>query len=185
MKPMNGMVLALALGLTVAGCVFTSGQIRIDFDITDFTASSLTGVIPLTIDLSTESEYQDNKDKIKTISDFAFLGKITNNSINPLDVEIWMTPGATTYTTDSALKADPTALKVWGPFSLAATGSPGDTQTINWNKSATLFTPAGKSTLITEAKGDGQFTLYAIGATGTYNFDVKNGALVLVLDTGI
>ena len=189
MKSMNGLVIALTLGLTVAGCVFTSGQIRVDFDLPDANVSNLypPGIYGYTIDLSTQKEYQDNKDKIKTLSDLAILGKITNNSINAVDVEFWITktPTATLYTDDTQLKADPSAVMVWGPLHLAPAGQAGDTVTIDWNKSTTLFTAAGKQALIDETRGDGQFTAYAIGHTGTYNFDVKNGALVLTLDTGI
>jgi hypothetical protein len=187
MRSVNGLVIALTLGLTVAGCVFTSGQIRVDFDLPDATASNLTGIYGYTIDLSTQKEYQDNKDKIKTLSDLAILGKITNNSINPVDVEFWITktPTAIPYTDDTSLKADPSAVMVWGPLHLAPAGQAGDVVTIDWNKSTQLFTAAGKQALIDEARGDGQFTAYAIGHTGTYNFDVKNGALVLTLDTGI
>jgi len=187
MRTMNGLVIALTLGLTVAGCVFTSGQIRIDFNLPDANASNLTGIYGSTIDLSNEKEYQSNKDKIKTLSDMAVLGKITNNDINPVDVEFWITktPTATLYTTDTALKSDPSAVMVWGPLHLAPAGQAGSTVTIDWNKSAQLFTAAGKQALIDEARGDGQFTAYAIGHTGTYNFDIKNGALVLTLDTGI
>jgi len=184
---LSGLVIALTLGLTVAGCVFTSGQIRVDFDLPNANASNLTGIYGFTIDLSTEKEYKDNKDKIKTLSDIAVLGKFTNNDINPVDVEIWITktPTATLYTSDTQLKSDPSAVMVWGPFHLAAAGQPGSTVTIDWNKSAQLFTAAGKQALIDEARGDGQFTVYAIGHTGTYNFDINNGALVLTLDTGI
>lgn len=184
---LSGLVIALTLGLTVAGCVFTSGQIRVDFDLPDGTISNLTGIYGYTIDLSTEKEYKDNKDKIKTLSDLAVLGKFTNNSINPVDVEVWITktPTPTLYTDAASLQADPSAVMVWGPFHLAAAGSAGDSQTIDWNKSTQLFTAAGKQALIDETRGDGQFTVYAIGASGTYNVDIKNGALVLTLDTGI
>jgi len=48
------------------------------------------------------------------------------------------------------------------------------------------FGKAGKDAIFKEAKdGDGDFTLYAIGSSGTYDFDITNGALVLVLDAGI
>jgi hypothetical protein len=59
------------------------------------------------------------------------------------------------------------------------------TKTIDWNASAQLFTVAGKAALLNEAKGDGNFTLYAVGAAGAYDFTVANGALVLVIDVGI
>ena len=109
------------------------------------------------------------------------LGKITNNGASDIHVEVWMTPTLTPYTTVSALKGDATAKQVWGPFTLAA----GQTKVIDWDDSAKLFNSVGKAALLSEAKGDGQFTLYAIAKEGIYSFSVQDGVLVLVLDVGI
>ena len=176
------MVLALALGLMTPGCILTSGQIQIDFDLPSFAANSATGIDGTTVDLSTEKEWNDNKDKLKDLSDLAVLGKFTNNAGSAVNVEVWMTPDPTSYTSTAALQGDATALKVWGAFQVA----PNATTVIDWNKSAALFTPAGKAALLKEAKGDGQFTLYAVSpGAATYDFTVQNGALVLVIDVGI
>ena len=181
MKSLRWLILGLGLGLLASGCILTSGQIQINFDLDDATITS-TGLVAAPITLSEEEEYTDNKDKLKTLSDLALLGKITNNTALPLNVEVWFTPSVTNYTTETALKADPAALKIWGNFALAAN----QTKQIDWNESAQLFTKAGKDALLKEAKdGDGDFSLYAIGTSGVYNFDIKNGALVLVLDAGI
>jgi hypothetical protein len=181
MKSLRWLILGLGLGLLASGCILTSGQIQINFDLDDVSITS-TGLVGAPITLSEEEEYTDNKDKLKTLSDLALLGKITNNTALPLNVEVWFTPAVTIYTTETALKADPTALKIWGDFALAAN----QTKQIDWNESAHLFTKAGKDALLKEAKdGDGDFSLYAIGTSGVYDFDVKNGALVLVLDAGI
>jgi len=66
-------VLALGLGL-LPGCILTSGQIQINFDLPNFTANSVTGIDGTTIDLNSQSEYQDNKEKLKDLSDLAVLG---------------------------------------------------------------------------------------------------------------
>ena len=181
MKSLRWLILGLGLGLLASGCILTSGQIQINFDLDDASITS-TGLVGAPITLSTEEEYTDNKDKLKALSDLALLGKITNNTALPLNVEVWFTPAVTAYTTETAVKADPTALRIWGDFALA----PNQTKQIDWNESAHLFTKAGKDALLKEAKdGDGDFSLYAIGTSGIYDFDVKNGALVLVLDAGI
>jgi hypothetical protein len=181
MKSLRWLILGLGLGLIASGCILTSGQIQINFDLNDASITSA-GLVAAQITLSEEEEYTDNKDKLKTLSDLALLGKITNNTALPLNVEVWFTPAVTNHATETALKADPTALKIWGNFALAAN----QTKQIDWNESAALFTTAGKNALLKEAKdGDGDFSLYAIGTSGIYNFDVKNGALVLVLDAGI
>jgi len=182
MKRHAWMVLVLGLGLAAPGCILTSGQIQIDFDLPNFSGNSVTGIDHTTIDLNSESEYQDNKDKLKDLSDLAVLGKFTNNSTNPVNVEVWMTTTPSTHLTEAALMSDPTRVKLWGPFQVAGS----TTKTIDWNYSAQLFTTAGKAALLSEAKGDGNFTLYALGPAGLpYNFSVSNGALVLVIDIGI
>ena len=183
MKSARWIVLALGVGLATPGCILTSGQIRIDFDLPDATISTLTGIEHYSINLNDDSEFKDHQDEIKTLSDLAILGKFTNGSANPLSVEVWMTQGSTSYTDETSMKADPTALKLWGPFNVGGSGA---VKVVDWDESDALFTPAGKAALIEEAKhGDGVFTLYAIGAAGTYNFTIKNGALVLTLDAGI
>jgi len=173
--------LVLGLGLLCAGCILTSGQIQINFDLPNFSATSPTALNSTTIDLNTEKEYKDNKDKLKDLTDLAVLGKFTNNSATPVNVEVWMTPAPTNYLTAAGLAGDATKIKVWGPFSVAGNA----TKVIDWNASAQLFTVAGKAALLNEAKGDGNFTLYAVGAAGAYDFSVANGELVLVIDVGI
>ena len=182
MKRGKWLVSALASGLVAVGCVLTSGQIRIAFDLDDFTTTTNTGLTAQTIDLNTESEYKDNKDKLKDLSDFAVLGEITNNLGAPINVEIWMTPTTTNYGTAAEVIASGSgAIRVWGPFSLAGN----TTKKIGWDESAALFTSAGKTALLSEAKGDGQFQLYAIAPAGAYDFSVNKGVLVLVMDVGI
>ena len=172
----------LGLGLLCAGCILTSGQIQIDFDLPSFTANSATGIDGTTIDLNSESEYADNKDKLKDLSDLAVLGKFTNNSATPVNVTVWMTTTPSTHTTEAALMLDPTRVQLWGPFLVAGS----TTKTIDWNTSAQLFSTAGKAALLSEAKGDGNFSVYAIGPVGaSYDFTVENGSLVLVIDVGI
>ncbi|HKO21145.1 MAG TPA: hypothetical protein VJX91_00695 [Candidatus Eisenbacteria bacterium] len=184
MKSLRWLILGLGIGILASGCILTSAQIQLNFDVPNSGNITTTGLYAAPIKLSDEQEYVDHKEDIKNISDLAFLGKFTNNTSNAFTVEVWMVPTLQTvpYTTETELKADPTAVKIWGNFALA----PNETKQIDWNESAHLFTKAGKDAIFNEAKnGDGDFTLYAIGSSGTYDFDVKNGAFVLVLDAGI
>src|SRR2546428_10567858 len=138
MKRHGWMILALGLGLMTAGCILTSGQVQISFDLPSFIASSVTGINGTTIDLNTEKEYKDNKDKLKGLTDLAVLGKFTNNATTAVNVEVWMTTTPSNHLTESALMADPTAIKLWGPFQVGPSAS----TVIDWNKSAALFTTA-------------------------------------------
>lgn len=172
---------AVILAFAAAGCILVSGQFLLDFALDDFTASTELTVTRTDIDLTTESDYQDHKDDLKSIADIAVLGKITNNGSAAVGAEVWMTPSnATVYTTADDVKTH--ATRLWGPLTVQPGAS--NAVTVDWNKSAQLFSTTGKALLLDEAKGDGQFTLYLIGDTTTYNIDVENGVLAIVLDFG-
>lgn len=179
MKNLRWILPCLALALFAPGCILTSGQITIDFDLPNITATSSTGIVGEQIDLNTNSDYKDHKDNLKDIADFAVLGTFHNTGATDVDVDVYMTPGLTTYTDASQVISS--GIKLWGPFRVPA----GGTRTIDWDGSAALFTAAGKAALLEEAKGDGNFTLYAVGAAGTYSFTVANGELLLVIDAGL
>ena len=179
MKNMRLILPILALALFAPGCILTSGQFLIDFDLPNMTATSSTGLIGEQVDLSNDSDYKDHKNDVKAIVDYAVLGSFHNTGVTDVDVEVWMTRDLTTLTAASAVTGS--GIKVWGPLRVPA----GGTVTIDWDASAKMFTAAGKQALLDEAKGDGNFTLYALGAAGTYSFDVDNGVIALVIDFGI
>jgi len=179
MKNLRLILPILALALFAPGCILTSGQFLIDFDLPNITASSTTGVVGEQIDLSNDSDYKDHKDDVKAIVDYAVLGTFKNTGAADVDVEVWMTRDLTSLTTGGAVTGS--GIKVWGPLKVPA----GGTVTVDWDTSAKMFTAAGKQALLDEAKGDGNFTLYAVGTAGTYSFDVDNGVIALVIDFGI
>ena len=172
-----------SLGIMIAGGRFdpvipgnTTVPVRI---------SNVAFVESVTLDLNTDADYSDHKDNLKDLADFSLLGRITNNTANPVDVEFWITKTPSHLTTVPALNSDPTAVKIWGPLSLAANES----KQIDWDASAGLFTAAGRAALQDEVRnqngGDATFTLYAVGAEGTFDFTIQGGVLVLVLDAGL
>jgi hypothetical protein len=173
--------LALA-ALTVSGCFITSAQIFAHYALPNpFTISGANGFERVPVDLNTVSDYKDNKDKLKDITDVAIVGKFTNTAGPGGTVEVWITP-------DNTNLADPTAIvagatKLWGPGTIGAATS---TANIGWDESAKLFNAAGKAILLAEAKGDGQFTLYTIGTPGVDNtIRVDDGGLILTLSAGL
>jgi hypothetical protein len=176
MKNLRWIVPALAIALAAPGCVLTSGQFLIDFDLDDFTATTQNTVTRQDVDLNTEEDYNEHKEELETLSDVAVLGTLVNTGDAPIHVEVWMTAVPSTYTTSAEVTENGT--KLWGPFQVAANSS----KTVGWDESADLFTKLGKELLIQEIKGDGQFTVYAIAAEATYSFEVQNGVLALVLD---
>jgi hypothetical protein len=171
------LVLATLGALLSTGCFLLTLQKQVVLLFDDpLTVAGPTALASAVVDLNTEEDYADNKDKLKDVADLALLGRVTNLTGTATSVEVWMvTNPGTPLTTETAVRA--AGVKVWGTLSLAAN----ETKTINWNESAKLFT--GRQQLVSEVKGDGRFDLYAIG-TGAYNFRINKGALVVLLSVG-
>jgi hypothetical protein len=170
----------LMAALLATGCFLISGQFIVAYDFQDVHVTSATGIEGVVVDLNTVKDYSDHKDDLRGLSDIAILGDFTNNGGSDIDVEVWMVDNAGPLITDaSTVRAD--GVKVWGPFHLGA----GATRKITWDESAALFA-AGKKPLLDQIKGDGVFTLYALGPAGTsvYDFSVANGKLIAVIDAG-
>lgn len=178
-------VLLPSLGLCALilnGCFITQAQIFIHYALPNpFTINSATDPFEkVAVDLNTISEYNDHKDKIETISDFAVVGTFTNVSGPAGAVEVWVTADATNYTTVAQVTAN--ATKLWGPGAIGASPS---SVVVGWDESAALFNAAGKQLLLDEAKGDGVFTLYTFGTAGVYSIRVDDGGLILILSGGV
>jgi hypothetical protein len=180
MRITRSILFSLVAALPLAGCLLISGQFIISVNLLDGGPVVVTnpGVVPLPVDLTTNSTYNDHKGNLKDISDVALLGELTNTGSSAATVDFYMTRDATTYTTASQVLADPTVVKVWGTL----TAAPGETKRINWDDSAGLF--VGRQELLQEVQGDGKFTLYGIGTAGA-SATIHDGVLVLVVEAGI
>ncbi len=173
-------ILVAAAALAGGGCILTSGQILISFPLVNpVTVTNTSMLYSEEVNLNSLGDYTDHKDKLESLADVALLGQIINNSSSPVGVEVFFTEASTSYTTSALVRTS--AKKLWGPFALAAS----ETKTIGWDESAALIDDVGRAALISEIKGDGSFTVYVIGPTGTYNFTVNHPVLVLVLDAGV
>jgi len=171
----------LLAGLMASGCWLISGQFTVSSELPDpLNVTSPVSLVSARIDLNTESDYKDHKGDLKDIVEMALLGTFKNNTGTAITLEVWMTPGLTNWTTETQLNNDATKVKVWGPLSLGANES----KKIGWDESAKLLSAAGKNALLTEAEGDGSFTLYAKGTGGAYNFTLTHGVAVVVIDAG-
>ena len=171
----------LMAGLMASGCFLVSGQFTLSEDLPDpLNVTSPLNLVSAQIDLNTVGDYGKHKDDLKDLVELALLGTLKNNTGTAITLEVWMTPGLTNYTTEALLNGDATRVRVWGPLSLAGNVS----KKIGWDESASLFSKAGEAALLTEAKGDGTFTLYAKGTGGAYNFTVQHGVAVVVIDAG-
>ncbi len=171
-------LLALAMAAAAAGCLLT-GQFLVSFALPDPLAVAPTAIERADVDLNTVVAWRDHRGEVKDLADLALLGRFTNTGAAPLDVEVWMTPALTAHTDAVAVALDPTAVKVWGPLRVG----PGETKTIGWDASAALFRK-GRAALLEQVRGDGVFTLYALGGTSSYSFRMEDGALVAVIAAG-
>lgn len=171
-------LLALALALAAAGCLLT-GQFLVSFALPDPLAVTPTAVERADVDLNTVAAYRDHRGEVKALADLALVGRLTNTGAAAVDVDVWLTPAPTAHTDAAAVALDPTAVKVWGPLRVG----PGETKTIGWDASAALF-GKGRTALLEQVRGDGVFTLYALGGTSTYSFRWEGGALVVVVAAG-
>jgi hypothetical protein len=186
MKSLRLLLPSLAMLVLVAtGCFITSGQVLVFYELPNpFTFSAGDGFERIDVDLNTISEYDDHKDKLKDLTDFAVLGTFTNTSGPAGTLAVYITADATSYTTYQQLLDN--AVLLWGPASIGASGSSEAVVQISWDESAGLFTEIGKNVLIAETKGDGQFTIYTVGSQGgTYSIRVDGGGIALTLDAGI
>src|SRR5688500_8214141 len=181
-------VFALVLPLTLCGCLLTTGQKSIDYDLGTITVLAPDALVAEQVDLNTIEDYVEHRDDLEGVADLALLGEVTNNlSLGSktgslqggdptLHVEAWITPATTNYTSETQVRNN--AIKIWGPFVV----EPGETRTVDWDESAGLFTALGKIVLLDEMKGDGVFTIYLIGTSGFYNFTIENATLVLTME---
>src|SRR5262245_38015209 len=169
-------LVALA-ALAAGGCMLTSGQFVVTYDLPtplDVTSTALNGT---DVDLNTISEYRDHKDELKRVEDLALVGDFTNRSATAANLEVWIVPDATLPPLTMS-QVQQNGVRLWGPLAIAGNA----TEHVDWDRSAALFT--GRQALIDEVKGDGHFQLYVI-ANGTFSLRVTNGTLIVVVGAAI
>jgi len=180
MKNLRILIPSIALAaLTATGCFLISGQIVVSANLGDLHAVDGLSAIGTYVDLSVLSpDYKKHKDKLKDIVDIAVLGTFKNNLGAPVSGEVWIVPnpaGSGLLASQGAVVAAG-GIKLWS-MTLAAN----ETRKVDWDTSAGLFTPAGKTLLKNEIKGDGIFTLYLFGSTTNYDILVTNAVVVAVI----
>ena len=181
-------LLGLGVGLVAlaaSGCIIVSAQILTHFALPNpFTIDSSlidhSERVPVDLSVDPGKDYTDNKDKLKNLTDVAILGKFTNVNGPAGGVLVYITPDLV-GPPGGAPSIPSNAVLLWGPGKIGPTGS---VRTIGWDESAALFKPAGKALLLSEVKGDGQFTLYATGSAATFDIRVDDGVVALLLDAG-
>jgi hypothetical protein len=174
---------AVALvALVATGCFITSAQIFAHYALPNpFHINSATDPFErVFVDLNEIEEYRDHKDELHGLADVAVVGRFTNVDGPAGGVVVYITAEETDYANITEVMAGATQL--WGPGTIGAAPS---TRVVTWAQSAELFHEAGKTILINETKGDGEFTIYTFGTMAEYDIQVDNGLLILVLNAGL
>lgn len=101
------MISAVLLSFLIAGCVGT-GTITFKHEIDAF-ASSSSAMQKVEVDLTTNKDYNDNKDKIKSIDQVTVVGWLVNEHTADNQAQIWISD-AGTYTTPDEVRANATRI---------------------------------------------------------------------------
>ncbi len=151
----------------LSGCILTSATFIITLlFVGPFAYNTTTNFDAVNVDLTTESDWQDNKDDIERIESIRFGGRVTNN-LGVADVaSLYISP--TQYTSYSQLMAATDAYSVFSGMPVPA------------NASGVTMTAEQTDPYLNRKKADlqkihnlilfGQFFTYAIGENA--NFDL-------------
>ena len=65
--------LALVLPLTLCGCLLSTGQTTIDYDLGTINVTDSDNLAAVQVDLSTNADYEEHKDDLEGVTDLALL----------------------------------------------------------------------------------------------------------------
>ena len=172
MKKYLSFAIAFLVPIFIAGCV-ASGTIIIVFDLDEFVSSS-TGMEVVEVDLTTNSDYQDNKDKIKSIDQVTVTGWFINQETADNQAEIWLAYTGS-YATPAEVRSNATRVFV----SPVIPGN--DELFIDW---ADGLSHIENIDALKDAAEDGHFWLYGLAADSpfTVRFEIT---LVITMTAGL
>ena len=104
-----GFLAVAAIALSLPGCSLVSGTIRIEYDYTGNPQQSTQGnVAELAVDLNTNQDFKDNKDKIKSVDEVGFVFRARNLLGNTAHGVIYISKGQIRPLTAAAIQASAT-----------------------------------------------------------------------------
>jgi hypothetical protein len=165
----------LALILTVlvtAGCSLISGTVRVEYDFqSGLQHSTGQNVGAVNADLTTNKNYNDNKDKIKSVDEVGFVFHAQNNLSNAATGEIWLSPTQISPATAANIRAQ--ARRVVHGLAMNPNGS----MDVSYETSLSL---EDNPDYLHEVVKGGKFFLYGL-ADGTSTFDITVDKLTAVV----
>ena len=172
MKKYFAFAMAFLVAIYITGCV-ASGTVIIVFDIDEFVSSS-TGMEVVEVDLTTNSDYNDNKDKIKSIDQVTVAGTLTNLESVDNQAEIWL---AYTGEYDTPAEVRDNATRIF-----VSPVIPGDDDLlINW---ADGLSHIENLDALKDAAEAGHFWLYGLAADSPFTVRFRI-TLVITMTAGL
>jgi len=170
MRTIAYMSLITLFAVFVGGCL-TTGQITVKDTFGDGVTHNA-NIYTYDLDLNTNEDYTDNKDKVKSVDAVSVVGVVNNNLATDIQAEIYISDDGNLATVDEIKKSATLVFvspKVPGNDKLVINYADGlshmeDSQAVIDQ----LFGPTA----------DGMFTIYAIGNTDDFNFTYKAEVVV-------
>jgi hypothetical protein len=166
---------ALLIPVAIAGCIVTSGTKVINFDLSG--AWNPTGGMQTQyVDFPAEnSDYNSNKDKIKSIDAVVLVGDLVNHSTNSVQSNIYISDNQ--YTTAAEVQTPGNATLIFTSPTVPAN----DSLRLNWSDGLSQI--QNFNVLQDQLKSDGQFYVYAI-TTNSSSVEY-NLSIVITLTVGL
>jgi len=166
------LIAAVLLFVFLAGCIGT-GTIRLEYELDEFYSSS-GNIQVVEVDLTTNEDYNDNKDKIKSVDQVTVVGWLINMQQADNSAEIWLSDVGT-FASEAEVRANATRVFV----SPVIPGN--DSVFIDWSDGLNHVEnlPALK-----DAAEVGHFWLYGLADSAPFNVGFRIG-LIIVLTAGL
>ncbi|UCH85263.1 MAG: hypothetical protein JSW50_06115 [Candidatus Latescibacterota bacterium] len=174
MRTITCISLVVLLAACVGGCL-TTGQIKLHDSFGDGVTHN-GDIYTYHVDLNTNSDYVDNKDKILSIDAISIVAVIKNNLQTDLQAEIYISENKELETVEEITDPKNATLVFVSPT------VPGNGQLdISWADGFAHI--VDEQAIIDQIIGDtadGMFTVYAIGNTTNFDFAYKAEVVVLL-----
>ncbi len=128
-------IIALKVGLGILALLFTlgnncitSGNVVVVMDLDPVNGQTEQHFNPVSVDLKTNSDWNDHKEQLNSVDDIGFACKITNNTSSVATGQVWISEKS--YTTPADVQEH--AVKILDGIVVPADGI----KTVNWGESA-------------------------------------------------
>ncbi len=151
MKASKIIFIVLAILLTLAGCILSSGTFVVTYHI-DAVQPTLGHMVPIHVDLTQISDYQKHKDKIESVDAISLVGEIANRYGNDAGTQIWVSDG--NYDNEDSVRANGSLIFETPVIAV------GDTLKLDYTSGMDFI--RNIDVLKWHVKSDGNFYLYGI-----------------------